>query len=193
MVCYFFCDTGVIRGYCDPKDEHHESCTYFFGKYPINLNNYNIAEPVIDELNYYKSKLSKKAHEVIGTAEYTYYRFVENQIDLYIRQIDKFDCNHHGTDRVDELNLLINDLDTVIGSFTRSLENDIEIVANSIIWSCVTGENENHLLTVDFRNLIKNYADIKQTAEYCLQEDFKLLMLYIPEYCEYRCFLKEFG
>jgi hypothetical protein len=70
---------------------------------------------------------------------------------------------------------LINDLDTVIGSFTEALKMTLKYLLISIIWSCVTGENEINLLTVDFRNLIKNYADIKQTAEYCLQEDFKFI------------------
>ncbi|TMS40630.1 MAG: hypothetical protein FGO69_10625 [Methanobacterium sp.] len=192
MACHFFCDTGVIRGKCDPKDIHYESCSFFFKKYPINLNRYNVCETVIEELNYHKSNLISKANRVMGTVEYTYYRSIEQQIDLCIRKITKFNCNDHGASRIRDRSLLINDLETVIGAYTLSLRNDIKIVANSIIWSCLTGDEENILLTVDYRNLIKNYTEIKEVAEYCLTDDFNLLMLNMPDYCEYRLFLDEF-
>ena len=128
----------------------------------------------------------------MGTVEYTYYRSIEQQIDLCIRKITKFNCNDHGASRIRDRSLLINDLETVIGAYTLSLRNDIKIVANSIIWSCLTGDEENILLTVDYRNLIKNYTEIKEVAEYCLTDDFNLLMLNMPDYCEYRLFLDEF-
>jgi len=195
MLCGFFCDTGVIRGLCDSKDDHYDACQFFFNKYPLNSNDYYIAKPVEEELNYYKLQLNKRViqNKKLDKKQFKYVRSVENCIDLYIRNMKIFNCSDHGASHETKLKDLILDLMSIIGHHSYNLKMDTNIVANSVIWSLLIAKSENTLITVDYMNIIRNRDEIINAANFCLGTEICLSMLYLPEYCEHHLFYNFFN
>mgnify|MGYP001011239675 CR=1 FL=1 len=184
MECGFFCDTGAIIGVCDKQDTHHESCKFFFDKYPIDSYNYYISETVKNELEHRKTKIAKDALRDYpqNLIFHSYIRSVQRYMDQYIKKMKPFDCNDFSLSYQERLNELILELQGVIGYKTPNQVNDTEITANAIIWSMIKNYTLSQLITVDKKDLCNKQEKIIKTCERSLKEKINLRMIYLPHY-----------
>ena len=180
MPCGFFLDTGVIRGLCDKLDPHNQSCEFFFNKYPIEIFEYVIPTTVIDELNYYKHKLTKDVScNPLNKIYFTYIRQVQQYIDLYISQMTHFECPE--TEKIDLNNVIVN-IQPIIGFDSHNKRNDIQITGEAIIWSINSNKTSNSLITVDKYDIYRNKNKIIRSCEKKLNCSLQIYFVYLPEY-----------
>lgn len=179
MKCGFFCDTGFIRGLSDKLDVHNESCEFFFSKYPLDDFEYAISKMVVNELNYYKYKLSKEAnHRPMEKIYFSYVRLVQQYIDLYLSQMEHFECSESD---MDDLNHLIVVIQPIIGFDTRNKQNDIQITADGIVWSNNSENDFNSLLTVDKKDIFEKRKKIIAQSKK-INNSLNINFVYLPLY-----------
>lgn len=180
MNCGFFSDTGVIIGLSDKLDFHHRSCQYFFSKYPLESFKYFVPKTVVDELNNFKYRLTKKAAKrPIKKIYFNYVRLVQQSIDLYLNQMNQYECSES---LKNDLNNIIICIQPIIGFETINQQNDIKITANAIIWTFNSNDLNHYLLTVDYKDIYRNRKKIIKESEKKLDVDLNINFLYIPYY-----------
>jgi hypothetical protein len=187
MECGFFCDTGVIIGLCDMNDHHHNSCKFFFDKYPVETHHYYTIEIIEKELKNKKRKLEVNTLKNHPQAKilHVYVRRVQQCIDIYLKKMKSFNCKDHGETSINQLKNLIVCIQPIIGVEAINQVNDIEIVANGIVWSLVKDYDSPRLITVDNKDLSRNELKIVKESEKTLKEHVPLKILYLPNYLKH--------
>lgn len=174
----FFCDTGPIRGVCDPKDFHREASKFFFEKYPVDEYDYYIPETVIKELNKFKFRLRKKAKEIgIDKQEFKYIRFIQQCMDYYIENMIIFNCEE---DEAEKLTKVIMSIQAIIGYEEINQRNDIEIISNALIWCTLTHHNEKILITLDKNHIYAKRKKIVRKVQKDIKKHIQISICYIP-------------
>lgn len=182
MNCGFFCDTGFIRGLCDKLDFHNSSCELFSSNYPIESYEYVVSQTVVNELNYYKYKLTKNAsRNPMEKIYFNYIRLVQQYIDLYLDQMERYSCSEL---EKEDLNKVIICIQPIIGFDSHNQQNDIQITADAIIWSKNSNNNTNSLLTVDKKDIYRNSKKIIKESEKGLGNRLNIDFIYVPFYKE---------
>jgi len=183
----FFCDTGVLIGLCDIRDYHHNTCKFFFDKYPVENHRYYIIEIVEKELKNKKRKLGINAFNNHPQAKilHSYVRRAQQCIDIQLRKMNYFNCKDHGKNSVNQLKNLILCIQPIIGVEAINQVNDIEIVANAIVWSLVKDYDFPGLITVDNKDLGRNASKIIKESEKALKDHVPLKFVYLPDYLKH--------
>ncbi|MEN4018906.1 MAG: hypothetical protein PQ968_10770 [Methanobacterium sp.] len=96
-----------------------------------------------------------------------------------------YNCKDHGETSINQLKNLIVCIQSIIGVEAINQVNDIEIVANGIVWSLVKDYDSPRLITVDNKDLSRNELKIIKESEKTLKEHVPLKILYLPNYLKH--------
>ncbi len=173
----FFCDTGILYGRCYPSDTHHEACKKFLKKYPISRHEYFYPKIVLDELDNHKRKLDRS--NKLNKRERGYARTFQQCIDRLVAKMEEFDANSK-EEFIDDFQQLLKELPKVIDAITYNQLNDVEIIANAIIWSLITRNDKKTLITVDGLDLSNNQDKIIEKAINTAKCPITLEIIYVP-------------
>ena len=92
--------------------------------------------------------------------------------------MEEFDANSK-EEFIDDFQQLLKELPKVIDAITYNQLNDVEIIANAIIWSLIT-RNKKTLITVDGLNLSNNQDKIIEKAINTAKCPITLEIIYVP-------------
>jgi molybdopterin-binding protein len=178
MDCGFFCDTGVIYGLCYFSDDHKPACKSFVKKYPIKDHQYFYPSIVEDELENHKVKLSRKS-KYLNKTEQGYARSFQMCVERLLKRMEHFDAKTH-SEFIDIYKELLKELKSVIKITGPNQENDIEIASHAIIWSIITKNEVNSLITVDGSDLASKEEQILEMGENTSKFPINLKIIYVP-------------
>ena len=179
MTLSFFCDTGVIHGLCKGKDYHNKSCKLFLNKYPINNYDYFVPKIVISELDHQKKVLNQKANN-LNPYEVSIARTFQRCVNAFLRDATTFHAQNHGIAHSKSLKNLIIELQKVIKITKRNQINDVEIVAQAVMWSLLTVYGSHNLLTVDKKDIVNRKKRILHISTKSLKTTVNLDIVYVP-------------
>jgi hypothetical protein len=181
MTCGFFCDTGVIHGACRINDHHEKSCKFFLSKYPMKDYDYFVPKVVVNEITHQKYTLNRNANK-LSPEEMSIARTFQRCVDAFLRNVTLFDAQEHGKPYMNNFNNLIIELQKVIHITGKNQINDIELIAQAIVWSTLNWYENHNLITVDKKD-IASYSKKKKIihmASKCIKSQVKLEIVYLP-------------
>lgn len=167
----FFCDTGILHGFCKEVDQHHKPCRNLLRNYPPEKYDYFTCSLVEKELKHQIKNIDKNLPgKKSSDDERLIARKFKRCIKKFLHKLKIFDAkNKEGLKEL--FKSLIVNLQEIMNYRSPNQRNDIEITTNAILWGYTYNCKFCCFITVDKIDIYDKRNKIYQIACHFLNSE----------------------